>query len=72
MKDHLKHLEYEIELQPGERLTLPPALIDSVGAGRWVITVQSVGVGTPIRSHSAFLNGYAADDEGLYDDDSGR
>ena len=72
MKDHLMHLAYEIELQPGEKLTLPPALIESVGAGRWVITVQSLVGGTPIRSHGAFLNGYAADDEGLYDDDSGR
>ena len=71
MKEHLKHLEYEIELQPGEKLTLPPSLIESVGAGRWVITVQSV-VGTPIRSHGTFLNGYAPDDEGLYDDDSGQ
>ena len=71
MKVHLRHLEYEIDLQPGEELTLPPALIDSIDAGRWVITVQSV-VGTPIRSHSAFSNGCAADDEGLYDDDSGR
>ena len=72
MKVHLRHLEYEIELQPGEKLTLPPALIESIGPGRWVITVQSAVVGTPIRSHGAFLNGYAANDESLYDDDAGR
>ena len=66
MKDHLRHLEYEIELQPGEKLTIPSALIESVGAGRWVITVQPVVV-TPVRGHGAFLNSYAAVDEGLYD-----
>ena len=69
--NYLRHLEYEIELQPGEKLTLPPALIESVGAGRWVVTVRSI-VGAPIRSHGAFLYGYAADDDGLYDGDSGR
>ena len=72
MTDHLRHLAYEIELQPGEKLSLPLALIESVGAGRWVITIQPVVAGVSIRSHRAFLNGYAADDEGLYDDDAGR
>jgi hypothetical protein len=71
MKDTLKHLAYEIELQPGEKLTLPAALIESVGAGRWLVTIEPSGE-TPIRDHGAFLNGYAAEDEGLYDEDSGR
>ena len=70
MKDRLTHLAYEIELQPGEKLALPPALVESVGAGHWVITIRPVS--TPVRSHGAFLNGYCADDEGLYDDDAGR
>lgn len=69
MKEHLRHLAFEIEMQPGEKLTLPAALINGVGAGRWVITIQPVGDAlTPIRGHGAFLNGYAAEDEGLYDD----
>ena len=72
MKDHLRHLAYEIELRPGEKLTLPTALVESVGAGHWVITIRSVDSDQPVRSHGAFLNGYAADDEGLYDDDAGR
>ena len=72
MTDHLRHLAYEIELRPGEKLSLPPALIESVGAGRWVITIQPVVGDTPIRGHGAFLNGYALEDEGLYDDDAGR
>jgi hypothetical protein len=71
MKDSLKHLAFEIELQPGERLTLPPALIDSVGPGRWIVTIEPASA-SPIRGHSAFLNGFAAEDEGLYDDEAGR
>ena len=72
MKDRLTHLAYEIELQPGEKLALPPALVDSVGAGHWVITIRPVGNGKPIRDRGAFLNGYAVEDEGLYDEDAGR
>jgi hypothetical protein len=69
MNDHLRHLEVEVELLPGEKLSLPPAFIDSVGVGRWLITVEPVqGEATSVRSHDAFLAGYAASDEGLYDD----
>jgi hypothetical protein len=71
MKDHLTRLEFEIELQPGEKLTIPPALTDGVGEGRWVITIQPANAATRVRGHDAFLNGYAAEDEGLYDDNSG-
>ena len=71
MKETLKHLAYEIELQPGEKLTLPPNLIESVGAGRWRVTIESADA-APMRGHGAFLNGYAAEDEGLYDVDATR
>ncbi len=70
MNDAIKHLEIEVELQPGEKLKLPPALVDSVGAGRWRITVEPAA--GAVRGHDAFLAGYAAEDEGLYDDDAGR
>jgi hypothetical protein len=72
MKDAIKHLEIEIELQPGEKLTLPPALVDHVGAGRWRITVEPAEGAGAIREHGAFLAGYAGEDEGLYDDCAGR
>jgi hypothetical protein len=73
VKDSLKHLAYEIELQPGEKLILPPGLVECVGPGRWVVTVQPAGDATmSVRNHAAFLNGYAAEDEGLYDADSSR
>ena len=66
MKNGLVNLTYEIELEPGERLTLPESLIAHVHAGRWLITIHPLPI--PIRSHSAFLNSYAPEDEGVYDD----
>lgn len=68
----LLNLTYEIELKPGEKLTLPTSLIDAVDAGRWLITIRPYAVAPtstmPVRSHSAFLNSYAPEDEGLYDE----
>jgi hypothetical protein len=70
MKDELIQLSFTIELQPGEKLTLPPALVESVGAGRWILTIRPWAApgAQAVRRHDAFLNGYAAEDEGLYDD----
>lgn len=71
MKDTLVHLSYEIELVPGEKLTLPQALVESVGPGRWLISVRpanALDARLPVRDHSAFLRGYTPEDEGLYDD----
>lgn len=66
------NLTYEIELQPGELFALPSELTANIGAGRWLITIQPVSTPSspplPTRSHSAFLNSYAPEDEGLYDD----
>jgi len=66
MKNSLVNLTYEIELKPGEKLTLPESLIAHVNTGRWLITIRPLPI--PIRSHSAFLNSYAPEDEGVYDD----
>jgi D-lyxose ketol-isomerase len=73
MKSQPINLTYEIELQPGEALTLPPELTASIGAGRWLITIQpssnsALSNTQPTRTHDAFLRSYAAEDEGLYDD----
>jgi hypothetical protein len=71
MQSTLANLTIELDLQPGERLVLPQPLLDAVGPGRWRITVQPVPPVTPappVRQHGAFLNGYAPEDEGLYDD----
>jgi len=70
MKSQPVKLTYEINLQPGEPLTLPPELTASIGTGRWLITIQPVSPPVPLltRNHGAFLNSYAPEDEGLYDD----
>lgn len=71
MQSNLLNLTYEIELQPGEKLALPPTLIDVIGAGRWVVTIrpsETITAVPSVRNHSAFLNSYAPEDEGIYDD----
>lgn len=71
MKSELVNLAYEVELGPGEKLILPEALASTIGPGRWLIIVQPAhanGQGH-LRNHAAFLNSYAPEDEGLYDDD---
>ena len=65
----------DIELAPGEKLTLPSSIVDNIGPGHWLITISPVGPGYEnevFRDHSAFLNGYEPDDEGLYDDFTSR
>jgi len=72
MKSSIVNLTYEIELQADEDLVLPEALIKALSAGRWLITIQPLASEAPIRDHTAFLNSYAPEDEGLYDDYSPR
>lgn len=71
MKGKLINVTYEIELQPGEKLTLPEYLVESIGTGRWIITIEPfTEEKTPAvtRNRDAFLKGYSPEDEGLYDD----
>jgi hypothetical protein len=70
MKQEPSQLTFTVELAPGEKLTLPHALVESVGPGRWLLTVRpwTGAPMPPVRCHDAFLNGYAPEDEGLYDD----
>jgi hypothetical protein len=68
MADERRSLAYEVELGPGEKLTLPPSLVEGAGPGRWVITVEPLPAGSPVRDHAAFLRSYGPEDEGLYDD----
>jgi len=71
MKSQLLSLTYEIELQPGEPFVLPQDWVSALGAGRWKITIEPVvnddNVAPTLQDHSAFLNSYVAEDEGLYD-----
>ena len=67
----MAQLTYDVELQPGETLQLPESVVNRVGPGRWRIVIEPIRdeVSTaPVCGHSAFLNGYAPEDEGLYDD----
>ena len=64
-------LRCEIDLQPGEQLRLPPAVVDRVGPGHWLVTITPLpptATPGPVRDHTAFLNSYVEEDEGLYDD----
>ncbi len=75
MKDTLINLTYEIEIRPGEKFTLPQAIMDSIGPGRWLINVRPAFPSPSFpsaRDRRAFLNSYAPEDEGLYDTDSPR
>ena len=71
MSTSANQLTCEIELQPGEEFRLPPALLDRVGPGHWLVTITPLAPAAtrePIRDHTALLNSYVAEDEGLYDD----
>jgi hypothetical protein len=75
MSDSVYRFSCEVELLPGEKLSVPESLANAVGAGRWLITVEpagSHGSAVSVLRHDAFLRGYAPDDEGLYDDRASR
>ena len=67
MKSQLLQLAFEIELQDGEKLTIPSSLVEGIGKGKWLITIQPKSE-TGDRSHDAFLKSYSPEDEGLCND----
>jgi hypothetical protein len=71
MRSESNEIVCTVDVKPGEKLTLPPSLVDGIGPGRWVVSVRPCGATAEtgeIRRHDAFLNGYAPQDEGRYDD----
>lgn len=71
----MTQVSYDVELMPGEILQLPESVARRVGPGRWRIIIESIEeekTPSSVRGHSAFLSGYATEDEGLYDDYSSR
>lgn len=83
MNTQVVSLSCEVELFSGETLTLPDELTNRIGVGRWLISIAPAPMAEPqqkspgmeiaqtvepVRQHDAFLNGYAPEDEGLYDD----
>jgi hypothetical protein len=43
MNGKVLNLSYEVELQTGEKLSLPHSLLDSIGVGHWALTIQPFG-----------------------------
>ena len=67
MKSELIKLAFTVEIEEGEKLTIPDSIGQDIGKGKWLITIQPNLIGS-IRTHNSFLNAYAPEDEGLYDD----
>jgi hypothetical protein len=71
MQSKLPEIIYDIQLRPGEALSLPKEAARIVGPGHWQVTIRSTDVAATeksVRDHSAFLNSFAPEDDGLYDD----
>lgn len=71
MQSKLAEIIYDVELQPGEPLRLPAGAAEILGPGHWVVSIRpadQTACGNTVRTHAAFLNSYATEDEGLYDD----
>jgi hypothetical protein len=67
MQSKLTEITCDVVLQPGEELTLPQEAAGIIGPGHWTVSIRPAGEETR-RDHAAFLNSYAPEDEGLYDD----
>jgi hypothetical protein len=68
MKNQLLNLTFEVEVQKGEKMVIPDAVVAGVGEGKWMITIQPSLPSSISRSHDSFLSSYSPEDEGLYDD----
>jgi hypothetical protein len=70
METKLTELVYDVRLRPGEPLSLPKDAAAIVGPGHWLVSIRPAldATDNQIRDHAAFLNSYAPEDEGLYDD----
>lgn len=52
-------------------LSLPKDAAKILGPGHWLVTIKpalQASDSNSIRDHTAFLNSYVPEDEGLYDD----
>ena len=70
MRSNLAQITFDVHLQPGEPLSLPKDAAKILGPGHWLVSITPAHDASqnPIRDHTAFLNSYAPEDEGLYDD----
>jgi hypothetical protein len=75
MQAKFTEITYDVQLQAGESLSVPKEIAEIVGPGHWVVSIRSAESESrpgAIRDHAAFLNSFAPEDEGLYDDYSAR
>lgn len=75
MDSKVTEITFDVQLQPGEALSFPPGVPQIVGPGHWLVSIRPADSGSasgPVRSHDAFMNSYAPEDDGLYDDYSSR
>jgi hypothetical protein len=70
MQSKFAELVYDIRLLPGETLRLPEEAAGILGPGHWLVSIRSLDDNShePVRDHTAFLNSYSPEDDGLYDD----
>ena len=71
MQQSDSEITFDVHLQPGEALSLPSDVTAAVGPGHWLVSIRPAEAGLTteaLRNHSAFLNSYVSEDEGLYDD----
>lgn len=62
-------LTYEVDLKPIEKLSLPESLTNNLSPGHWVVSIRKQPQAPEtVQIYNAFLNSYAPEDEGLYDD----
>lgn len=72
MASALVNLTYEVELKKGEVFSFPEEAAKQLKPGKWLISIRpaqkELASSVQTRQHRAFLNSYADEDEGLYDD----
>jgi hypothetical protein len=69
LNSDFNEITFDLQLQPGEPLQLPKEAAAIVGPGHWLVSVRPADCQSgPVRDHSAFVNSFAPEDEGLYDD----
>lgn len=67
MNTRLTEITYDVQLAPGEMLSLPKEWGDILGPGHWVVSIRPAQEES-VQMHAAFLKSYSPEDEGLYDD----
>ncbi|MFN9672965.1 MAG: hypothetical protein ACK552_10455 [Microcystis sp.] len=55
MKNQLLKLAFEVEIEEGEQLNLPSSIVQGIGKGKWVITIQPKTLVSD-HLHSSFWN----------------